>query len=186
MPIEPPIAFNFRRRRTTFEVNIEDILSSPRNGMRVPVISDPAKSREMRYQRWLMRVGIGTRPEFMVFEALERAGLRSPMSVEPGLDFQFQVPMAGGRSRAGGAVADFVVWASAPPIVIRVQGEFFHYVDDDAEAADIIERRMLEGMGFRVVDILAQDAITEERTDEVVALALGGFQLDFTGRLQIY
>ncbi|KKM98183.1 hypothetical protein LCGC14_1160600 [marine sediment metagenome] len=187
MPVQPPIAFNFRRRRTTFDVDIGDILGSVRNGMRVPLISSPEIAREGRFQKWLFRVGgTGSRPEFMVFEALERVGLFSPYSEPFGLDFEFQVPIAGGRAKHGGAVLDFLVHAVAPELAIRVQGEFFHFIDDDAEAADIVERKMLETLGFQVVDILAQDTLTEQRVDEVVGLALLGFQLEFTGRLQVF
>ena len=81
---------------------------------------------------------------------------------------------------------DFVIYAKAPPLVIRVQGEFFHFIDDDAETSDIIEKLMLEGMGFQVVDILAQDTLSEQRVDEVVVMALAGFQMAFTGRLQVF
>ena len=154
--------------------------------MRIVDVVNEAKSRELQYLGWLKRVGIGTRPEYMVFAALERAGLLAPQSNPPGFDFQMQVPIGGGRGKKGGAVVDFIVWAASPAIAIRVQGEFFHFIDDDTETSDIFERAMLETQGFTVVDILAQDTLTEERVDEVVALALVGLQLDFTGRLQIF
>jgi hypothetical protein len=186
MPVSAPLAFNFRRRRTSFDIAVEEIMGSVRNGMRIPNVINEAKLREARFLEWLKKTGIGSRPEYMVFAALERTGLLAPQSEPPGFDFQFQVPVLGGRGSMGGAVLDFIIWSAAPTIAIRVQGEFFHFIDDDAEASDIFERAQLEAEGFTVVDILAQDCLTEIRTDEVVALALIGMQLDFTGRLQIF
>ena len=40
-------------------------------------------------------------------------------------DIEFQVSMLGGRS-AGGMVLDFVVWAPGQPIVISVNGDYWH------------------------------------------------------------
>jgi hypothetical protein len=185
-PVEAPTVPNFRRRRTSFDVDLAKVFDNPRNGLRLPVVQSLELNRERRFLRWLMRVGgIGSRPEFMAYEALERRGYRAPTSVEPGFDFQFQVPIAGGRAN-GGSVADLVVWAVSPPTVIRVQGEFFHFIDEPTRASDIIKRATLESEGFRVIDILAQDLITERGADEVVGAALIGAQKEFTGKLGVF
>lgn len=184
IPVKPRI--NWRL------VNIAQDMSSAlrvrgRRGLRLPVALSEKTIREDDYQRWLRRVGAhGTRPEWAVFDSLERKGLRAPQSDPPGMDFQYQVPLLGGRSRAGGAVADIVIYTVVPPVVIRVQGEFWHFKDDEAQADDFYQRLALENEGFRVVDILAQDTLTRQRTDEVVGYALNGFELDETGRLAIF
>ncbi len=185
-PVEAPTVPNFRRRRTTFDVDLAKVFDNPRNGLRLPVVQSTELNRERRFLRWLARVGgVGSRPEFMAYEALERRGYRSPTSIDPGFDFQFQVPLAGGRAD-GGSVADLVVWAVSPPLVIRVQGEFFHFIDEPTRAADIVKRIQLETEGFRVIDILAGDLLTENEADEVVGLALIGAQKEFTGKLGVF
>lgn len=178
-----PHALFLNRRRTTFEVDLEEVFASPSNGMRVPIALDPASSREARYQAFLLRTGLAaTRPEFMVLESLERQGLRGDTSRPPGRDFEFQVGVLGGR-QYGGAVIDVVIWAIAPPVAIRVQGEFWHFGDDETERQDIIQKLSIQSLGFTVVDIIAQDTLTEERVDSVVRQAMLGFELDTTGRL---
>lgn len=180
----PPQAPGFRQRRTTFAVDTEALGERVRNGIRIPNIINDQKSREIRYQRFLRRVGTpATRPEFMVYEALERQGLRSSASKPPGLDFEFQAPILGGRSVAGGAVADFLIRTTAPGLVIRVQGEFFHFAAEDVEEADIFQRLSLESEGFMVVDILAQDVTTENEADSSVRLALQGSERETAGRI---
>ena len=176
----------FNRRKATLDFDVAKAMRFPRNGMRPVVTMNFAISREQRYQRWLLRVGgSGTRPEFMVFESLERKGYRSDYSDPPGNDFRYQAGLLGGRV-AGGAVADLLV-ESAPAgrVVIRVQGEFWHYGDDAQKAADMLQALALESAGFVVVDVLAQDTITEAMTDEVVGLALLGMQRDVSGRMGV-
>jgi hypothetical protein len=185
--VDPPLVPNFRRRRTTFDVDLATVFDRPRNGLKLPVVQSLGLNRERRFIRWLGRVGgVGSRPEFMAYEALERRGYLSPTSDPPGLDFQFQVPLLGGRSRAGGSVADLVVYVVSPITVIRVQGEFFHFIDEPSRESDIIERLALESEGFRVIDILAQDLLTERSADEVVGAALIGAQKEFSGRLTVF
>ncbi len=143
--VDSPQVPNFRRRRTTFDVDIATIFDNPRNGLKLPVIQSLELNRERRYIRWLGRVGgIGSRPEFMAFEALERRGYLSPMSDPFGFDFQFQVPLLGGRALPGGSVADFVVYIVSPVTVIRVLGEFFHFIEEPTRESDIMKRLALE------------------------------------------
>lgn len=186
-PTEAPTAPNFRRRRTSFDVDLAKVFDNPRNGLRLQVVQSLELNRERRFLRWLARVGgIGSRPEFMAFEALERRGYLSPYSSPPGLDFDYQVALAGGRSKTGGSVADLVVYAVSPATIIRVQGEFFHFIDEPTREADIIARLLLESEGYRVIDILAQDLLTERGSDAVVGAALIGAQKDFTGKLTVF
>ena len=176
-----PHTLDFQRSRVNFAVNLAEVFEAVTNGIRLPEALNPGTAREYRYQQFIRRAGAATRPEFMVFEALERIGFHGDVSEEPGSDFQFQVPVLGGRSE-GGSVIDFVVWAIVPPVAIRVQGEYFHFGDDDVESGDIVKRIAIEGLGMTVVDVLAQDTATEEKTNQVVRNALLGFEFDSTGR----
>ncbi len=185
---DAPSVEGFRRRRTTFDIDLAQVFEKVRNGIRIPTLTTEASIQERDFLHWLRQVGgVGSRPEHQVYRALERTGRRSPTSrPDWGLDFQFQVPLLGGRSQAGGAVVDFVVYdIFIPGLVLRVQGEFFHFSAVDVEEADIMGKLALESEGFKVVDILAQEALTPRDADQVVALALGGFETDFEGKLGI-
>jgi hypothetical protein len=186
--LQAPTAFNFRRNRTSFQIEAEKLFDNPRNGLRFTVALDPGIAREAEFQLWLFEVGSsnGTRPEFAVYRELERRGLLAPTSrPEAGFDFEFQVPLLGGRSD-GGAVVDMVVYTTSPNIAIRIQGEFFHFKNDEIEKGDIFQRIAIESAGFKVVDILAQDTLQRGRLEEVVGMALHGFEAEFTGRLEVF
>lgn len=181
--ISSPIARNFRRRRTTFDVDTEEVLKTTRNGMRQIVLVDQASITEERYQRWLRQTGLngtnaGTRPEAAVFLELERLGYRSPMSRPPGMDFEF-APL-------NPLLDDFDLWFTNPPTIIRVQGEYFHFGDAESIAKDLFQRQQAESLGFVVVDILAQDTLVKGRLEQVVRMAINGMQLDPDGRLQVF
>lgn len=188
-PLEkPPLRPRFRRGSRRVEIDLHEVMHSIRNGLQVPTTLSGAIAREGRFLRWLAKVGgVGTRPEFMCYEALERMGMRAPQSTPyPGMDFEFQVPVLGGRGQKGGAVIDLMVHVVSPRVAIRVQGEFWHYVDAPTREADIIERIAIQNLGYKVVDILSQDTIDEQRTAFVVGLALNGFELDPAGRLGVF
>jgi len=185
--VRVPIAPRFNRRARQVTVDVAKALGARGNGMRIATQLDQGISDELAYQRWLLRVGgTGTRPEYACFAALERLGLRSPDSEEPGTDFRFQVGVNGGRGELGGAIIDLLVESVAPAIAIRVQGEFFHFIDDPSRESDILQRQMIESLGFTVVDILAQDTLSRQRVDEVVRLALLGMEYDSAGRVGVF
>lgn len=66
-------------------------------------------------------------------------------------DFQFQVPLMGGRIEAGGTVVDF--YLPAYLLLIRVQGIHWHYEIQPQRAQDDILKLALESKGFQVIDI---------------------------------
>lgn len=184
--VRVPTAPRFNWRARNFRVDPARLLRSRGNGLRVASLLDPSVSDEAAYQRWLLKVGgTGTRPEYACYAALERLGYLGPESDPPGNDFRFQVGVNGGRQR-GGAIIDLLVEVVSPPVAIRVQGEFFHFVDDPSKESDILQKRMIESLGFTVVDILAQDTLNRQRVDEVVRLALLGMELDTTGRVGVF
>lgn len=181
--VSSPVVANFRRRRTTFDVDVEKLMKTARNGLRQHILVDRPSVTEERYQRWLRKTGFngtnqGTRPEAAVFMELERLGYRSPLSEPPGMDFEF-APL-------NPLLDDFDLWFTNPPTIIRVQGEFFHYSDAEQVSKDEFQRVQAENMGFIVVDLLAQDTLNRGRLEEVVALAIMGGQLSEDGRLQFF
>jgi hypothetical protein len=50
------------------------------------------------------------------------------------LDYQFQVPIMGGRGVRGGQVIDFVVWTATGGIPVFVQGAYWHDIRHDPDA----------------------------------------------------
>ena len=111
---------------------------------------------------------IGSLPEWQVHLWLTRRKERG---------WTFQSGIMGGRLVLGGVVADFLFsppdWV--PAMVWRVQGEYFHLASSEKQVMDLLQRVRLEDKGFRVVDILAHDVLTNR--DEVLTAALGGEQL---------
>ncbi len=96
----------------------------------------------------------GTLPERIVYKALrDRHLIPDP--------FSFQSTLTGGRLQLGGLVADFLSYM--PPVVIRIQGSFWHGEFDRQTGnlinGDIVQGRKddeqgqtLNAMGFAVID----------------------------------
>ena len=98
----------------------------------------------------------GSVPEWLTYEALERAGKR------PGYDFTYQSPLLGGRIQKGGVVIDFD-FSNPPDLAINVQGIYFHYqFGIETQARDEILRVQLAANGQILIfideDHLLQDA----------------------------
>ena len=110
------------------------------------------------------------RPEFLVFKWL----MQYFGEGSQGMDWDYQVPLIGGREIAGGAVADFVVYDNGfgRGQVWRTQDEHFHYLNPSDQASDILEKTWLEGEGWEVVDLLG--AHLEQDVDRVCRAALAG------------
>jgi hypothetical protein len=93
----------------------------------------------------------GTQPEYAIYWALERLGLK------PNIDYQYLVALVATRGQIGYTEADFVIWATK--IAIFVNGEFFHYEQGaKKEAFDRVQYAVAAGLGFMVVVIDAEDA----------------------------
>jgi len=110
-----------------------------------------------RFTIWLDRHGVlqqGTLPEYAVFWALEKAYAA----------FSFQTSKLGGRLELGGAVADFIISEPVPYLIIRVQGEYFHYEQgEERKGKDLIQKEALHSKGYTVIDIDAEDALRDPR-----------------------
>lgn len=127
-----------------------------------PAIPREAEDREA-FAAWRAEHR-GSYPEFLVFRQLERMGYVY------GVDFRFQANEMGGRHRLGGAVVDFELVNLY--IAGRVQGEYWHLQSAAVREHDTIQRFMLEGMGWTVIDMLASEVI--ERTHRIVTLFTKG------------
>ena len=87
-----------------------------------------------------------TAPERAIYNALNQLGI----------EFTFQSSMLGGREQRGGAVVDFLV--ASLRLIIRCVGEYWHS-RSDTKAMDELHKIALETTGWRVIDIMATDAL---------------------------
>ena len=92
--------------------------------------------------------------------------------VKRNIVFSFQVSVGGGHFSLGGAVVDFML--TDLRIALRVAGEYWHR-GVVPEARDKIQKEMLTGLGFVVVDIFGNDI--KERLAETMRLALQGREI---------
>lgn len=102
----------------------------------------------------------GSATEWIVYWALAKI-LKNPDDPRKGPfvggppDWEYQKYAMGGRSRAGGAVIDFVVYTApgGKPIGLRVATEYFHFfAGPDKVASDEIQKELLS-REFDIVDI---------------------------------
>ena len=95
----------------------------------------------------------GSIPEFMVFNELQRRGLRQ------GVDFYLQAPIFGGRIDRGGYVLDFL-FSNPPGLAINVQGEYYHYgLGTAIIARDRLLRAQMAGQGVTLIFIDESDIL---------------------------
>lgn len=98
---------------------------------------------------------VATEPEIVTFNTLVRIGLT------PGVDFEFQSKMLGGRLDKGGLILDFLIF-DPPNLAINVNGEFFHYSNQfvfEASARDVIAREQLAKLGINLIFIDEKDVL---------------------------
>ena len=85
--------------------------------------------------------------------------------------FQFATSLRGGFFELGGAVVDFLV---EPNLAWRIMGEYWHR-GVIPEGKDLIQREMLTGLGYVVVDLWSDDLT--DRLEETMRLALEGREM---------
>lgn len=146
--------------------------SVPQGGRRKPprIVRFPTFPTIVR-RRWERRVrpavnGLpATEPEVTVAEWLARFGI----------PFEFQVLLLGlSRKVRGSTVVDFLL-ATQPPIVIRVQGVYWHGRTAVKQLADLEQREALEEAGYVVVDVWEDDL--ERDPEGVMRAAVAGIEL---------
>lgn len=71
--------------------------------------------------------------------------------------FIYQAKIAGGRHIRGGSVPDFLVTDRSPELIIRVQTSRYHIaVAAHRQKYDIEQRRVLERLGYQVIDVFEE------------------------------
>ena len=146
-------------RRRAFERSGRSI--SPFAGPKIPIPDGGDELFEGLYLEW-RAVYNGSKPEFITFQYLVERRKQ-----EVNIDFLFQYPLLGGRTRFGGFILDFFF-----PIrreAWRVQGERFHRLLAKDRAKDAIARVILAQRGLTVLDLWESDLLT--RPDFVLDLA---------------
>jgi len=86
--------------------------------------------------------------------------------------YEFQSSLAGGYYSLGGAVVDFLLRARG--LAWRVHSEYWH-TGVEIEAHDLIQKELLSGLGWRVVDLWQDDL--EQRLNETLTKALRGEEM---------
>lgn len=109
-----------------------------------------------------MTTGIMTDLEAIVYNFLIRHNI----------DFQFQSSLAGGYYSLGGAVVDFLLPNRL--LAWRVHSEYWH-TGVEIEAHDLIQKELLSGLGWKVIDLWQDDL--EERLNETLTKALRGEEM---------
>lgn len=87
------------------------------------------------------------------------------------IEYSFSTSIAGGFYELGGAVVDFLLHSRG--LAWRVHGVYWH-TGVDIEGHDQIQRELLEGMGWTVVDIWSDDILDPARLEQAMRLALIG------------
>jgi len=85
------------------------------------------------------------------------------------IPFESQVSLRGGVFELGGSKVDFILTGSM--IALRVMGEYYHR-GVAAEGRDMLQREVLMGLGYIVVDLWGDDI--KNRLEETMQKALLG------------
>jgi len=97
-----------------------------------------------------------------------------------GVQFEYQVPLAGGRQTQFGQVLDFAVFSGGGAIAIPIQGNYWHSRPDVA-ASDVLDKISAMGqyVGGRQIDRYATVWERQIYKDRQTALsyALAGMEL---------
>jgi len=129
-----------------------------RRGPRRPTIEQGVREKMEAYA--LEQGIVGSLPELIVHWELTRRGLRD------GSNFDFQSSVMGGRLELGGAVADFKFLDR--PLIIRVQGVYFHQKFEamGLGVGDEEQKLWLERFGWLVLDLFEDVIMDAERLDD--------------------
>ena len=92
-----------------------------------------------------------TLPEALVYGWLTRQDI----------PFEFQVSVMGGRA-PGGAIVDFIIHLRMPPLVLRIQGYYWHTLPGQI-VSDDLQRDALEMYGYQVEDVWDFDVGTADK-----------------------
>lgn len=88
------------------------------------------------------------------------------------IEYEFQSSLMGGFFELGGAVVDVLI--PDRNLAWRIMGEYWHR-GVEKTGTDTIQREMLEGMGYTVVDLFELDI--RERLSETMTKAIQGEEM---------
>lgn len=92
--------------------------------------------------------------------------------IRRGIQFRFQTAFGGGYFELGGTVVDFLL--DDLRLAWRVQGEYYHR-GVGVEGKDFIQKELLAGLGWTVVDIWGDDI--KDRLEATMSKALLGQEM---------
>lgn len=119
-----------------------------------------------RYAQWQAEINpLGSLPEYIVWEYLTEK-----KQWKNGIDFYYQYPLYGGRTRYGGFVADYFI--SRGLMIWNVQGLHFHLLEAVDRAKDLAFKALLSQRGYRVIYLWEDDLL--ERANYIIEAALQG------------
>jgi len=90
------------------------------------------------------------------------------------IEYSFQSSIGGGFYELGGSVVDFLL--NDLGLAWRVQGDYWHR-GVVPEGRDLIQREMLEGEGWTVIDLWGEDILDPTRLEQAMRLALQGQEM---------
>lgn len=129
---------------------------------------EPIPDYAGRMAKWQEQFPAMSELEFIVIDYLTRK-----KRWRLGVEFDYQLPIAGGRTTFGGFVIDFLVY---PDLVLQPQGQRWHLQDPTDRARLRIEKLLMSSRGYRVIYLWEDDLL--QRGDYAIALALRGQELN--------
>lgn len=161
--VRPPLVAPRRPRVPGREAAFEEegLELRPLAGPEIPIPPEQDEALLARYEVWKAQWN-GSLPEFLVWEFLV-----IEKKQKPNVDFYFQRPLFGGRTRFGGYVLDYFFPTRQEGW--RVMGERWHLEQPEDRARDAIMKVQLIAQGLKLIDLWEDDLMT--RRDFVLNLA---------------
>lgn len=117
---------------------------------------------ERRMAEWRQRFPVMSDLEFIVMDYLTRK-----KGWKLGREFEYQTPIAGGRTIYGGFLVDFLV---RPDLALQPQGERWHLQQPMDRARLRVEKMLLTSRGYEVIYLWESDLLN--RTQYTMEAAL--------------
>lgn len=143
---------------------LRDKFSSFAPDIKIPA-PEPVPDFERRLAAWQARFPSGSIPEFVVYDYLtRRKGWRL------GIEFEYQLPIVGGRTVYGGFVIDFFIRLGF--MAWNVQGLRYHLEKARDRAKTQVQAALLSGRGYKVVQLWEDDLL--DRPEFTIEAAIKG------------
>ena len=146
----------------------------PLSGPDIPIPEVQNEDFLARYASWRATYN-GSIPEFIVWEYRTKQKRQ-----RVGVDFDFQSPFFGGRTRFGGFIADY--FFPRKNEIWRVNGERFHLAKPKDRAKDALAKVQFLQQGYTVLDLWEDDLLSRAQFVLDLAFERG---VDVPTRLQL-